>query len=604
MHNFDFQAQLKNIYASFPQAKRQPVIGLTANFNDESAMLADRYYRQVINAGGTPVLIPPVDNVDVIVNTLNNIDALILTGGADLNPLWAREEPSPRLHGVNPERDLPELLITQLAYNRQIPILGICRGMQTMAMALGGKVAQDIEEHFTYEVRRALAEREFKHFLPRFADNLIQHSQDAPRNLATQTVYFEPQSLLTEIFHASSMHVNSFHHQAVCNAGSKFKFTAATVDGVPEAIESTEFKPLLGVQWHPEWMGDEGLKLFEWLMQRSQEFKAAKALHREILTLDSHCDTPMFFPQGVHFEQRDPKVLYDLHKMTDGKQDAVTMVAYLPQHPKPGELPEGMSPRQYADSIFDQIEAIVAHENDYVALARTPQQLYENKAMGKKSIMLGIENGLAIEDDIRNIAHFAQRGIVYITLCHNGDNAICDSARGTQTHGGVSAFGEQVIREMNRLGVMVDLSHGAETSFFDALSISQTPIVCSHSNCKALCDVPRNLTDAQLKALAQAGGVAQITLYHGFLRKEGEADIRDAMAHLNHAIDVMGIDHVGLGTDFDGDGGIKGLADASELINFTTALLRQRFSKADIKKIWGENWLRVMRQVQAAKQGA
>ena len=151
---------------------------------------------------------------------------------------------------------------------------------------------------------------------------------------------------------------------------------------------------------------------------------------------------------------------------------------------------------------------------------------------------------------------------------------------------------------------MVDLSHGAETSFFDALSISQTPIVCSHSNCKALCDVPRNLTDAQLKALAQAGGVAQITLYHGFLRKEGEADIRDAMAHLNHAIDVMGIDHVGLGTDFDGDGGIKGLADASELINFTTALLRQRFSKGDIKKIWGENWLRVMRQVQAAKQDA
>ena len=116
--------------------------------------------------------------------------------------------------------------------------------------------------------------------------------------------------------------------------------------------------------------------------------------------------------------------------------------------------------------------------------------------------------------------------------------------------------------------------------------------------------MPRNLTDAQFKALAQAGGVAQITLYHGFLRKEGEADIRDAMAHLNHAIDVMGIDHVGLGTDFDGDGGIKGLADASELINFTTALLRQRFSKADIKKIWGENWLRVMRQVQAAKQGA
>ena len=182
MNNFDFQAHLKNIYDSFPQAKRQPVIGLTANFKDGCAMLMDQYYRQVVNAGGTPVLIPPVDSIDVIVNTLDHIDALILTGGADFNPLWAGEEPSPLLHSVNPERDLPELLITQLAYNRQIPILGICRGMQTMAMALGGKVAQDIAEHFTYDVRRALAEGEFKHFLPLFADKLIQHSQDAPRN--------------------------------------------------------------------------------------------------------------------------------------------------------------------------------------------------------------------------------------------------------------------------------------------------------------------------------------------------------------------------------------------------------------------------------------
>ena len=509
------------------------------------------------------MVLPPVDDAEVLINMLEGIDGLVLTGGADYNPLWYGEQPEKELHTINSTRDLPELLLTRLAFNRQIPILGICRGVQTMAIALGGNLVQDLK-------------------------TTLKHSQDAPRSEATHSVTITEGSILYGLYGQETF-VNSFHHQAVKDCGSHLHVVATAPDGVIEAVESTEQKALMGVQWHPEWMGDEGLKLFEWLTQRSREFKAAKALHREILTLDSHCDTPMFFPQGVHFEQRDPKVLYDLHKMTDGKQDAVTMVAYLPQHPKPGELPEGMSPRQYADSIFDQIEAIVAHENDYVALARTPQQLYENKAMGKKSIMLGIENGLAIEDDIRNIAHFAQRGIVYITLCHNGDNAICDSARGTQTHGGVSAFGEQVIGEMNRLGVMVDLSHGAETRFFDALSISQTPIVCSHSNCKALCDVPRNLTDAQLKALAQAGGVAQITLYHGFLRKEGEADIRDAMAHLNHAIDVMGIDHVGLGTDFDGDGGIKGLADASELINFTTALLRQRFSKADIKKIWGEN---------------
>lgn len=573
--SFQLQAQLDAIYGHFPEAKPRPLIGISANTADIDLTLRRVYCDQIVRAGGVPMVLPPVDDAEVLINMLEGIDGLVLTGGADYNPLWYGEQPEKELHTINSTRDLPELLLTRLAFNRQIPILGICRGVQTMAIALGGNLVQDLKTP-------------------------LKHSQDAPRSEATHSVTIAEGSTLYGLYGQETF-VNSFHHQAVKDCGSHLHVVATAPDGVIEAVESTEQKALMGVQWHPEWMGDEGLKLFEWLTQRSREFKAAKALHREILTLDSHCDTPMFFPQGVHFEQRDPKVLYDLHKMTDGKQDAVTMVAYLPQHPKPGELPEGMSPRQYADSIFDQIEAIVAHESDYVALARTPQQLYENKAMGKKSIMLGIENGLAIEDDIRNIAHFAQRGIVYITLCHNGDNAICDSARGTQTHGGVSAFGEQVIGEMNRLGVMVDLSHGAETSFFDALSISQTPIVCSHSNSKALCDVPRNLTDAQLKALAQAGGVAQITLYHGFLRKEGEADIRDAMAHLNHAIDVMGIDHVGLGTDFDGDGGIKGLADASELINFTTALLRQRFSKTDIKKIWGENWLRVMRQVQAAK---
>lgn len=576
--SFQLQAQLDAIYGHFPEAKPRPLIGISANTADIDLTLRRVYCDQIVHAGGVPVVLPPVNDAEVLINMLEGIDGLVLTGGADYNPLWYGEQPEKELHTINSTRDLPELLLTRLAFNRQIPILGICRGVQTMAIALGGNLVQDLKTP-------------------------LKHGQDAPRSEATHSVTITEGSTLYALYGQETF-VNSFHHQAVKDCGSHLHVVATAPDGVIEAVESTEQKALMGVQWHPEWMDDEGLKLFEWLTQRSREFKAAKALHREILTLDSHCDTPMFFPQGVHFEQRDPKVLYDLHKMTDGKQDAVTMVAYLPQHPKPGELPEGMSPRQYADSIFDQIEAIVAHESDYVALAKTPQQLYENKAMGKKSIMLGIENGLAIEDDIHNIAHFAQRGIVYITLCHNGDNAICDSARGTQTHGGVSAFGEQVIGEMNRLGVMVDLSHGAETSFFDALSISQTPIVCSHSNCKALCDVPRNLTDAQLKALAQAGGVAQITLYYGFLHKEGEADIRDAMAHLNHAIDVMGIDHVGLGTDFDGDGGIKGLADASELINFTTALLRQRFSKADIKKIWGENWLRVMRQVQATKQDA
>ena len=154
---------------------------------------------------------------------------------------------------------------------------------------------------------------------------------------------------------------------------------------------------------------------------------------------------------------------------------------------------------------------------------------------------------------------------------------------------------------MNRCGLMVDLSHAAETSFYDALEVSQAPIVCSHASSRALCNHPRNLTDDQLRALAQAGGVAQVTLYHGFLRLEEEgvpATLDDAVRHLLHMIDVAGIDHVGIGTDFDGDGAIMGCANASELINFTRRLLAEGLSIDDLEKVWGGNWLRVMQQVQ------
>ena len=365
-------------------------------------------------------------------------------------------------------------------------------------------------------------------------------------------------------------------------------------------MESACHKPVIGVQWHPEWMGADGLPLFRWLVDEARLFSEAKRTHASTLTLDTHCDTPMFFSQGIRFEERDPRILVDLHKMDDGRQDAVTMVAYLPQ-PAEGQKFADVaqfgteSPKDYADLIFDKIEDIAARNARHLSIARTPADLYEAKRLGRKSIMLGIENGLAIEDSLDNIDHFARRGITYITLCHNGDNAICDSARRSKgTHGGVSAFGAEVIRRMNDLGVMVDMSHAGEKSFYDALSISRAPIVCSHSNCRALCDVPRNLTDDQLRAIARKGGVVHITLYHGFLRTAGEASILDAIAHLEHAISIMGTDHVGIGTDFDGDGGVSGMADSSEMINFTRMLLRRRYSPEDIALIWGGNWLRVM----------
>lgn len=597
MKSFDIQSSLDDIYARYPEATRQPVIGLTGNFADGDARLCEQYYMSVVRAGGTPVIIPPVADKDVIINTLDKIDGLVLTGGGDINPLWAGEEPSPRLHGINHMRDKAELLTVRLAYNRQIPMLGICRGIQTLVTALDGEVDQDIAESFAAAHGAGRAAAAAGH-------SLIKHSQDADRSEPTHTVMISRESVLYSLYKTETLAVNSIHHQAVRASGRRFSVSAKAPDGVIEAIESSEFKPFIGVQWHPEWLGESGQVLFRWLVDRARDFYTAKDLHRRMLTLDTHCDTPMFFPQGIHFDQRDPRILVDMHKMAEGHQDAVIMAAYLPQ-PKLGETFSSKvafkvdGPLQYADLIFDKIEEIVNANNRYLSIARTPSDLYEDKRKGRRSIMLGIENGLALNHDISNVRYFARRGVVYITLCHNGDNDICDSARGCNTHGGVSRFGEQVIKEMNRCGIMVDLSHAGEKSFYDALSISSKPIVCSHSNCKALCDVPRNLTDDQLRALAKHGGVAHITLYHGFLRNDSqEATVMDAIAHLEHAISVMGIEHVGLGTDFDGDGGIRGLADSSELINFTLHLLRRRYSERDIARIWGGNWLRVMAQVQ------
>ena len=569
---FDLNAIMADMHQTFPVAQRRPVIGITGNYGDLTCKLGEGYYKQVVAAGGVPLIIPPVADAAVLTSILEKVDAVLLSGGADINPLYQGEDPIPQLGGINSERDLPELLLVRMAFHRQLPMLGICRGIQTLAMALGGKVAQHISTN-------------------------IKHSQDADRSEPTHSVSIEKDSTLYNIYSGNqspTLYVNSFHHQAVSEPGEHFRVVAKANDGVIEAIESAEFKPILGVQWHPECLGESGLPLFRWLVDEAEKFQKAKLMHHCVLTLDTHCDTPMFFPQNVDFGSRDPRILVDLHKMTEGRLDATIMVAYLPQ---PTE-----QPKQFADNIFDKIEVMVARNSDYLALARTPEELWSNKYAGKKSIMLGIENGIALDGDLKNLRHFKDRGIVYVTLCHNGDNEICDSARGNQTHGGVSAFGAQVISEMNRLGIMVDLSHAHEKSFYDALELSKTPIVCSHSSARALCDHPRNLTDDQMRALAQKGGVAQTTLYHGFLKKDGEATILDAMAHLEHAIDVMGIDHVGLGTDFDGDGGIRGLADASELLNFTRQLLARRFSRQDIQKIWGGNFLRVMQQVQQAAE--
>lgn len=568
--------------AAQPCAK--PLIGVTANFSEGQLQLAPGYFRSVEDAGGIPVIIAPkrMPNANMSL-LLDRIDGLLLSGGADINPILVGEDPVPALHGINTERDLFELTLTRLAYNRQIPMLGICRGIQVLAAALGGTIMQDIATSLPHT-------------------QLIKHSQDADRATATHFVEAVEGSRIAELL-GKRFAVNSFHHQAVGQCGPRFRITAQSADGVIEAIESTEMKSIIGVQWHPECFIAEGdtcmMPLFQQFVNDASEFAQARRVHNSVLTLDSHCDTPMFFDQDVNLEHRDPKLLVDFPKMREGHLDVSTMVAYLPQGDCTPEASEAATAQAF--KTLAEIEQRVAHAPG-VVLAQHPAQLYRNKLEGKLSVMRGIENGYAIGKDLQNVEKFARMGVVYITLCHNGDNDICDSARrSSQRHGGLSAFGRDVVREMNRCGLMVDLSHAAETSFYDALQCSTTPIVCSHASSRAMCNHPRNLTDDQLRALAQAGGVAQVTLYHGFLRLEEEgipATVTDGVRHLMHMIDVAGIDHVGIGTDFDGDGGVPGCACASELINFTRLLLAEGLTIHDLQKIWGGNWLRVMQQCQ------
>jgi membrane dipeptidase len=379
----------------------------------------------------------------------------------------------------------------------------------------------------------------------------------------------------------------------------------------------------------------------------------ARRIHASVLTVDSHVDIPLTFATA----EVDPGVRgawqVDLPKMIEGGLDAAFFVVYVGQGERTAD---GYAlAQEQALRKFDAIHRMAAMNPDRIAVAYSPNDFARIVASGKLVAAIGIENGWVIGRDLGLIARYHDLGAHYMTLAHNGHNDIADSASPNadlgdtaSEHGGISEFGERVIAEMNRVGMMIDVSHLSRAAVLDAVRLSQGPVIASHSGARALRDVPRNLDDDQLRALADKGGVVQLVALAEFVRSSeqreralaqlredldmpagamtpqrletmsasrraeyeernavfqergGEVDARypptdvgDFVDHIDYVVDLIGIDHVGISSDFDGGGGLEGWNDASETFNVTLELVRRNYSESDIGKLWGQNLLRV-----------
>lgn len=374
-------------------------------------------------------------------------------------------------------------------------------------------------------------------------------------------------------------------------------------------------------------------------------------IHDAAITIDTHVDI------GNNYATEDmdpgidnPRLRCDLTKMENGGMDGVFLAVYVGNSEQYTEDFE--SAYETALTKFEAIHRLAEEMYpDRCELATTPSDVARIASSGKRAIMIGIENGITIGEDLSLVQKYYDLGARYITLSHSRHNQICDSSGpGEPLHNGISEFGKQVVAEMNRLGIMCDVSHISEKSFYDLIEISKAPIFASHSGCSALNEHNRNLTDDQLRSLAENGGVIQIVALGSFLKaetpehrdavaklreemeipgrremfrmseEEREAlapkleefevrlaeiekvypptGLKDLVDHIDHAVQVAGIDHVGIGTDFDGGGGIPGFNNHGEARNVTDELIKRGYSQEDINKIWGGNILRVWSEVE------
>lgn len=371
--------------------------------------------------------------------------------------------------------------------------------------------------------------------------------------------------------------------------------------------------------------------------------RRADRIHRSVLTVDTHCDTPMSFDDpGFDMGIRQEEGSVDFPRMIEGGLDAEFFAVFTGQGPRNDSAYTMVHNK--AIGILDAIHKNVRKNSSLAEIAYTADDAYRLKKNAKLAAFIGIENGYPIGLDLSRIKQYHDLGARYITLCHSRNNDICDSSNdpGGPEHNGLSQFGIQVVKEMNNIGMMVDVSHISDKSFYDVLSVTKAPVIASHSSSRALCCNPRNLSDDMLLALKENGGVIQICILSAYLktkepnpemgsklkelqnrfgsydtissedrksqmrkeyreirkRYEKLAAVTDVVDHIDHVVQVAGIDHVGIGTDFDGGGGVEGCMNVSEMKNITIELLRRGYSKKEVEKIWSGNIMRVLRQAE------
>jgi membrane dipeptidase len=373
--------------------------------------------------------------------------------------------------------------------------------------------------------------------------------------------------------------------------------------------------------------------------------KAAR-IHNAVLTIDTHCDTPMNltasdFNIAERHDAKKTDTKVDLPRMKEGGLDAQFWAVFLSQGKRTDEGHANANKKAFdiIKTIYKSVEAAP----ELAQIAKTPEDAYIIEKTGKRAIYIGIENGYAIAHDLSMIEKFWQLGVRYITLCHTLNNDICDSSTDKKgpEYNGLSPFGVEVVKEMNRTGMIIDVSHISDSSLYDVLRITKVPVIASHSCARAMCDNPRNLTDEGLRAIAKNGGVIQMCILTDYVKKPNPnpardsalvalrlkynnfqgltpeqeragneawhkigkdfpqklATVKDVVDHIDHIVKIAGIDHVGIGTDFDGGGEVSGCYDVSQMGNITLELVKRGYTEEQIRKIWGGNFMRVFNAV-------